>query len=373
MTRLSRSLIVVLFALAACGGGGTPAQTAGTTTATPTPTTTTTTPATTTAPTTTTPASTTTTTLAPAIAALADRVPPVSGYDYGETWPGSNWNLSDTATGASRPVLRSDGSWVAEVSVIDADTTTPTAWAHFVEDHLAALEVVAGPPVLVQNGLLYVNNRFTPSWTVLGNEVVFTATDDINGNWTGIWYHAGLVWAVSGFSDAVTYAHELIDQQAGTGQEPEQVDIDVLEGPLRAMAVDVSGFTYVYAIHPDVLKDLTDTWGDCAEHVSLQSIHPADEPDPIHTLNDADIELHMAIYSAVDPCDRASTVVADTSHKSGMRPTTIQGLSAATNTDGSSIVWVGANGVVVEVDAANAKALKRYQPLLDAIAQATKA
>jgi hypothetical protein len=122
-----------------------------------------------------------------------------------------------------------------------------------------------------------------------------------------------------------------------------------------------------------VLKDLTHTRGDCVEHVSTQSVHPADEPDPTHTVNNADIALHMAVYSAVAPCD-PSTVVTDTSRQPGMRPSTIQGLSAATKTDGSSIVWVGANGVVVEADAANANAnaLQRYRPLLDAIAEATK-
>jgi hypothetical protein len=76
---------------------------------------------------------------------------------------------------------------------------------------------------------------FTPSWTVLGTKSCSPPPDDVTGNWTGMWYHDGFVWAVSGVADAATYAHQLIDQQAATGREPEpqQVDIDVLEGPLR--------------------------------------------------------------------------------------------------------------------------------------------
>ena len=57
----------------------------------------------------------------------------------------------------------------------------------------------------------------------------------------------------------------------------------------------------------------------------------------------------------------------------GMVATEIQGLPAATTSDGAAIVRRGGNGVVVEADAANAAALDSYRPLLNAIAQASDA
>ena len=370
MTRLLPTLGAVVLVLGACGGGEASKSSGSGSAATTT--TATTAIATTAAPTTVPPTSTS---LDPAVAELAKSLPALPGYSYGDARPVTWWDFGgDTTTTVSQPVS-ANGAWLAEVSVIDAGTATPDVWAAFANDHHSELGVLGGPPVETADGLVTTMNSTVPFWELFGNEVVLSGTASAPGSsdWTGMWYHDGRVWAVSGFeSDARAVAQGLIDQQAGTGAEPEpeQVDIDVLEGPLAKLAVDVPGFQYIDAPHSVVLETLS-KWGDCPDHVSVHSVHPANDPDPVNTLDQSDIMLSMAVYSDLPGCGGGSDVVANVIAGGGMVPTEIQGLAAAQRDDGTGILWRGGNGVLVEADAANAAALDTYRPLLEAIAQAS--
>ena len=134
------------------------------------------------------------------------------------------------------------------------------------------------------------------------------------------------------------------------------------------MVPDFSGVIYVNAPRANVLENLTEGWGSCANHVSVHSVHPANDRDPINTLDAADLRLFMAVYDEGEGCDSGRVVLTDLPE--GFGSTTIEGLPAATN--GPAIVWVGKNGVIVDAEAENPGVLALYRPLLNAIAQATK-
>src|SRR5262249_60492910 len=115
---------------------------------------------------------------------------------------------------------------------------------------------------------------------IVGNELVLGAEDHSN-HWTGLWYHNGAVWEVSGDKAARSYATALIGQQATTGTEPEpeQVDIDVLEGTLAKPAEDEPGFIYVDAPHANVLQTLAESGlAKCAAQFSLHAVLPPVDP-----------------------------------------------------------------------------------------------
>src|SRR5262245_23198323 len=152
MTRLLRTLGAVALVLGACGGGSGVSTSPGDGSAAtgPAPTTATTASPTTAAPTTSPPTSTT---IDPANLAVAERIPAVPGYSYGEMRPLSWWFMDGGLTAASKPVLV-EGSWVAEISVVDAGASTPDVWASFVNDHHSELGVLGGEPLATPDGFV---------------------------------------------------------------------------------------------------------------------------------------------------------------------------------------------------------------------------
>jgi hypothetical protein len=261
------------------------------------------------------------------------------------------------------------------VTLVEADTKLAGAWNTFVKDHRQTLAVLVPPAITSPDGkTLAVTNDGVPAWEIVGNELVLGAEDHRN-HWTGLWYHNGAFWEVSGDKAARSYATALIGQQATTGTEPEpeQVDIDVLEGTLARLAVDVPGFIYVDAPHANVLQSLAESGlAKCADQFSLHSVHPADDPNPTG-FDDGDIALRMTTLAEGGDCNGGRSIVQRVLTTPGMEATRIQGLDAVTNNAHSVILWVGANGVMIEADASSASTLDTYRPLLDAVAAASRA
>jgi hypothetical protein len=303
----------------------------------------------------------------PEVEELAQALPTISGYSYGDILPFSFWDLGEGSTGISRPVL-ADGAWVAEVSVASAGSATGEAWSAFVDDHHSELSVLRDEPKMAGDELVVLAMNGVPAWEPIDDELVLHAVED--PDWAGVWYHDGLVWGVSGpEAQARVYAEHLIGQQAATGSEPEpeQTDIDVLEGPLTELAVEVPGFMYVDAPHEQVLDTLWQL-GDCQDHLSQHTIHPADDPDPIYTVDDDDILVTMTLWSDLPGCDSGQWFVTDLIDNRGFVP--VEG-GAAASIDGTAIVWVAETGVMVQAIGADVAALESYRPVLEAIAEAS--
>jgi hypothetical protein len=368
MIRFRRSLAPALLMLAACGGGSEVSEPSLSSPAAPAPTT-----VETTFPPTTVERSTTTTSektpADPVLEQLTQALPTISGYSYGDVLPISFWDLGEGSEGMSRPVLV-DGAWVGEVSVASAGSSTAEAWSAFVNDHHSELAVLGGEPVESGEALAVVSNLGVPAWEQIDDELVLHAL--VDPDWAGVWYHDGLVWGVSGpETQARVYAERLIEQQAVTGSEPEpeQTDIDVLEGPLAELAVEVPGFMYVDVPHQQVLDTLRQL-GACQDHVSAHAIHPADDPDPVYTYDEADITVLTSLWSDLPGCDSGQWFVTDLIENSGFVP--VEG-GAAASPDGTAIVWVAETGAMVQAIGADAAALETYRPVLEAIAEASSA
>jgi hypothetical protein len=354
MIRLSGSVASLLLLLVACSGGSEvstrPAEDASATAA-PTTTTETTAPLT--------PVTPEPTVADPAVERLAARLPVVNGFTHGATTPVSWWKFGEDVTAVSRS-LEADGSWVGEVSIVDAGEATADAWARYVNDHHVELDVLGAQPDASRPEDLTVWYLGVPVWDTIGHELVLSTS--IDGAWTGMWYHDGLVWSVSGLNDSRAYAEGVIDQQAEP--EPEQTDIDVLEGPRVDAAVEVPGFVYIDPPHSEVLLALAD-FGECADHVSLHGVNSAAEPVSYY---DADLSLAMVVYSGLGDCNAGRDVLADVLADPTMEPTEIHGIPAAISNDQSYMVWVGEDGVIVDVAAPDAAALENSRPFLEAIA-----
>ena len=393
---------------AACGDDGAAAP-APTTTSAPAASTTSTTVerSTTTAPA----ATTSTTRAAPAsTAAVGDpsgSLPAVAGFRYEEArpsdWPG-HWLARSGEDGgaieyatagvtvAAVPVHAEDtggddglpDAWVGEVAVIDAGEATADLWSEFVDHHLSGLAVMSGPPVVLDGGTVAtaVNIGFS-RWEVLGDEAVLAAGDPAD-TWTGVWYHDGLVWAISGFPSARSYAEQLIALQASSGSEPEpeQTDIDVLEGPLSDLAVDVPGFMYVDAVHGQILEGL-DSLGACADRISVHQLHPADDPDPMGSFGDDDVLLNIYVLADLEGCFTGEDLLADVATQ-GWAEADMLGMPAMTHSDlapapgaeegdwsaRAGMIWAGPDGIVVEALTSGPTTLDVYRPVLEAIAAA---
>ena len=100
----------------------------------------------------------------------------------------------------------------------------------------------------------------------------------------------------------------------------------------------------------------------------MNTIHPADDPDPIYTLDEADITVTMTLWSDLPGCDSGQWFVTDLIENSGFVP--VEG-GAAASPDGTAIVWVAETGAMVQAIGADAAALETYRPVLEAIAEAS--
>jgi hypothetical protein len=303
------------------------------------------------------------------LALIAARIPDVDGFSYGEMTPSSYWPLSDEALGVSRSLLR-DGSWLGEVSVSYAGEHTADAWAAFVDANHDAVEVLRSQPVPYEDGRLAVLVTSAPSWAKIGSELVLTAV--VEPNWVGLWYHDGLVWGVGGFIEAIGYAESLIALQQSTGSlaEPTDVDLSVLEGPLGQLAIEHDGIQYVDYPHEDLLDQVLQ-FAPCANHATIHTVHPSDDPDPIFRVDEDDLVLTMVMWSDIDGCDGGASLV-DTllAENPGTNASEIAGIPAVIGPDNSWMAFVRNDGVLVEAFGVNRSVPDAYRPLLEAIAAA---
>jgi hypothetical protein len=321
--------------------------------------------------------------------ALAASLPNISGYAYGDMKPTSVWALpdvdadvssqvddasqaddssgdfqavdvvplSDLATTATRTVYLPGGNpelglgWLAEVSIFDAGDDTPQLWEDFVDQH--RIYALVGPGA---EGV-YVSNTVPATWQQIGNEIVMTGVTEPDGDIGAAWFHDGLIWAVSGWSSSTDYVEDLIAAQVATGAEPEQIDIDALEGVLVNVPFNVKGFKFVDAQRADVLAALEGV-GNCIQHFSRHTVASG---------YGHSIVVDMAGFAEPSPCDGGAWVIDNIVAEGGTRQD-INGVPAAITADGTEIGIVSDTGVAVIAYGLNPGALQAFAPVLDALA-----
>ena len=307
---------------------------------------------------------------------LAALLPAVQGYVYSDSKSTSVWALEDTEANPSpgqlgpvdqvqldelamtvtRPVVLEGGNpdigvgWVGEVSIFDAGGRTPRLWMDFVDHH--RIFTMPGPPP----GDFYVMNTVPGKWKVIGNEIVMTGVAEPDGDFGAAWFHDGLIWAVSGWSSSSAYVEDLIAAQAATGNEPEQVDIDALEGALAEIPVNVGSSEFFDLRPADVLPAL-DGVSNCVQDLSRHYVS--------NDLGD-EMWVDMMGFAAPFPCERGAFIIDDAVGDGATRQD-INGVPAVISADGTTSAIVSDTGVVV-IAWSTPEALQVFSPVLNALA-----
>jgi hypothetical protein len=306
---------------------------------------------------------------------LAALMPTVDGYEYSDLAPSGIWTskdlgdevvdqggLADLTTNVTRPVFLAGGDpqtgagWVGEVGVFDAGSDTPQVWMDYVNDHRIFL--VAGPPLQDPDGtqpLAVTYNTVNARWQAIGNEIALTG-DAEDGDYGAAWFHDGLIWAVSGFEAMNDFAAGLIAEQASTGVEPEQIDVDALEGVLADVITDVPGFQFYDGQPVDVLSYLVEGVGNCVEHLSAHSVVLADAQD---------VGIYVWMSGLAAPCREP---LDDSTVPEGWTRQDINGVPAVISDDGTEIIIVADTGVTVDVLLQAAEDLEAFTPVLEMLA-----
>lgn len=307
-------------------------------------------------------------------------LPIVDGYEYSDRATSGIWEqrdtgdemveeggLADLTTSVTRAVFVAGGDpetgigWVGEVGVFDAGSDTPQVWKDYVNDHRIFL--LAGPPIGDPQDpdstevVAVAINTIHARWQAIGDEIASTG-DAEDGDFGAAWFHDGLIWTVSGFETMNDFAAGLIGEQESTGVEPEQIDIDALEGPLADAIVDVPGFQS-YDWQPfDVLAYVVEGLDECVEHLSGHSV----------VLTDAqDVGIYVRMSGLAAPCREP---LDDSTIPAGWTRQDINGVPAVISDDGTEIVILTDTGVVVEVLLPNADDLTTFAPVLEMLAEA---
>jgi hypothetical protein len=309
---------------------------------------------------------------------LTARMPTVDGYEYSDLAPSGIWTskdlgdevldqggLADLTTNVTRPVFLAGGDpqtgagWVGEVGVFDAGSDTPQVWMDYVNDHRIFL--LAGPPLRDPQDpdstqpLAVTYNTVNARWQAIGNEIALTG-DAEDGDFGAAWFHDGLIWAVSGFEAMNDFAAGLIAEQESTGVEPEQIDVDALEGVLADVITDVPGFQFYDGQPVDLLSYLVEGVGNCVEHLSAHSVVPT---------NAQDVGIYVWMSGLAAPCREP---LDDSTVPAGWTRQDINGVPAVISDDGTEIIIVADTGVTVDVLLQDAEDLKAFTPVLDMLA-----
>lgn len=193
-------------------------------------------------------------------------------------------------------------------------------------------------------------------WQAIGNEIALTG-DAEDGDFGAAWFHDGLIWTVSGFETMNDFAAGLIAEQESTGVEPEQIDIDALEGPLSDAIVDVPGFQFYDGQPLDVLAYVVEGLGNCVEHLSGHSVVPTDAQD---------VGIYIWMSGLAAPCREP---LDDSTIPAGWTRQDINGVPAAISDDGTEIIIVADTGVTVDVLLQNTDDLTTFAPVLEMLAE----
>jgi hypothetical protein len=151
------------------------------------------------------------------------------------------------------------------------------------------------------------------------------------------------------------FAAGLIAEQESTGVEPEQIDVDALEGPLADAIVDVPGFQFYDAQPADVLSYL-EGQGNCVEHLSAHSVVPTDAQD---------VGIYVWLYGFAAPCREN---LDDSTLPAGWVRQDINGVPAVISEDGNEIIVVADTGVEVDAVLWTAEDFQRFTPVLEMLA-----
>lgn len=306
-------------------------------------------------------------------------LPIVDGYEYSDLATSGIWEqrdtgdemveeggLADLTTSVTRAVFVAGGDpqtgigWVGEVGVFDAGSDTPQVWMDYVNDHRIFL--LAGPPIGDPQDpdstepLAVTYNTVNARWQAIVNEIALTG-DAEDGDFGAAWFHDGLIWTVSGFETMNDFAAGLVGEQESTGVEPEQIDIDALEGPLADAIVDVPGFQFYDGQPLDVLAYVVEGLGNCVEHLSGHSVVPTEAQD---------LGIYIWMSGLAAPCREP---LDDSTIPAGWTRQDINGVPAVISDDGTEIIIVADTGVTVDVLLQNTDDLTTFAPVLEMFAE----